>query len=177
MGAVDASARFLHILLGLRGNQRDAGWQKQGWRGLLTGQNQPLADLFADGMPLSDVLTVLSRLRNTVHGQAIEATMRQNGLSRDAPIVLPAEIEGRILACMDNLGGRAAWGVQPGVGRAAADPGQFLEQLFPAVLRLLNEVMAATPTAYVTGQRPLPDSGHPWYNDQNLLSVSWQLGF
>lgn len=178
MGAVDASARFIHVLLGLHGNQRDAGWQKQGWRSALTGQNQPLADLFADRTPLSDVLTVLGRLRNTVHGQAIEATMRQSGASHDAPMTLPAEMESQILSCMDNLGGRAAWGVQPGVGGSTAvDPGQFLEQLFPAVLKLLNEVMIATPTAYVSGSQPRPDSGHPWYNDRNRVSVSWQLGF
>ena len=83
--------------------------------------------------------------------------MRQNGQVRDAPLMLPAEHESQVLASMDNLGGRAAWGVQPGVGGAVAvDPGQFVEQLFPAVLRLLNAVMAATPPAYVRGQQPDP---------------------
>jgi hypothetical protein len=109
--------------------------------------------------------------------QAIEATLRQQDLSRDAPITLTAEYERRILASMDRLGGRAAWGAQPaGRGAVAVDPGQFVEQLFPAVLGLLNTV-AATPAAYVSGQASLPDSGHHWYSDQNRLSVSWQLGF
>ena len=113
-----------------------------------------------------------------MHGQAIQATMRQNGQIRDAPITLPAEHESQILASMDNLGGRAAWGAQPGAGGAVAvDPGQFVEQLFPAVLRLLNAVMAATPPAYVRGQQPHPDSGPRWYSERNRLSVSWQLGF
>ena len=178
MGAVDASARFIHVLLAVQGDQRDAGWQKGGWRSRLAGQGQPLADLFGSGAPLADVLTILSRLRNTVHGQAIQATMRQNGQVRDAPITLPAEHESQVLASMDNLGGRAAWGAQPGVGGAVAvDPGQFVEQLFPAVLRLLNAVMAATPPAYVRGQQPHPDSGPRWYSERNRLSVSWQLGF
>ena len=178
MGAVDASARFIHVLLAVQGDQRDAGWQKGGWRSRLAGQGQPLADLFASGTPLADVLTILSRLRNTVHGQAIQATMRQNGQVRDAPITLPAEHESQVLASMDNLGGRAAWGAQPGTGGAVAvDPGQFVEQLFPAVLRLLNAVMAATPPAYVRGQQPHPDSGPRWYSERNRLSVSWQLGF
>jgi hypothetical protein len=138
MGAVDASARFIHVLLAVQGEQRDAGWQKSGWRSKLVGQSQPLADLFGNGAPLADVLTVLSRLRNTVHGQAIQATMRQSGRIRDAPITLPAEHESRILASMDNLGGRAAWGARPGVsGAVAVDPGQFVGQLFPAVLGLL----------------------------------------
>jgi hypothetical protein len=178
MGAVDASARFVHVLLGLQGKkQRDAGWQKQQWRSQLTGQSQPLADLFASGTPLADVLTILSRLRNTVHGQAIQATLRQKGPIRDAPITLPPENESQILASMDNLGGQAAWGAQPAAGSAVAvDPGQFVERLFPAVLGLLNTVMATTPPGLVRGQRPEPDSAHPWYNERNLLSVSWQLG-
>ncbi len=178
MGAVDASARYIHVLLEVQGDHRDAGWQKGGWRSRLAGQSQPLADLFASGTPLADVLTILSRLRNTVHGQAIQATMRQNGQVRDAPITLPAEHESQVLASMDNLGGRAAWGAQPGAGGAVAvDPGQFVEQLFPAVLRLLNAVMAATPPAYVRSQQPHPDSGPRWYSERNRLSVSWQLGF
>ena len=178
MGAVDASARFIHVLLAVQGDQRDAGWQKGGWRSRLGAQGQPLADLFGSGAPLADVLTILSRLRNTVHGQAIQATMRQNGRIRDAPITLPAEHESQVLASMDNLGGWAAWGAQPGVGGAVAvDPGQFVEQLFPAVLRLLNAVMAATPPACVRGQQPGPDSGPRWYSERNRLSVSWQLGF
>jgi hypothetical protein len=86
MGAVDASARFIHALLSLPGQQRDAGWQKPGWRSKLTGQDQPLADLSDSGTLLADTVTVLSHLRNTVHGQAIQAVMRQSGLSRDAPI-------------------------------------------------------------------------------------------
>lgn len=33
------------------------------------------------------------------------------------------------------------------------DPGRFIEQLFPAVVRLLNAVMGATPPAYICGCR------------------------
>lgn len=178
MGAVDASARFVHVRLAVQGDQRDAGWQKGGWRSRLAAHGQPLADLSGSGAPLPDVLTILTRLRNAVHGQAIQATMRQNGMVRDAPLTLPAEHESQVLPSMDNLGGRAAWGAQPGAGGAVAvDPGQFVEQLFPAVLRLLNAVMAATPPAYVRSQQPDPDSGPGWYSERNRLSVSWQLGF
>jgi hypothetical protein len=178
MGAVDASARFIHVLLGLSGQQRDAGWQKPGWRSRLTGQSQPLADLFGNGTPLADALSILSHLRNTVHGQAIQAAIRQRGLSRDAPITLPTAYESQILASMDNLGGRDAWGALQGLGgTVAVDPGQFVEQLFPAVVQLLNKVMAATPLARADIRRPRPDADHPWYGERNRLSVSWQLGF
>jgi len=161
-----------------RADGRDHALQRALAAGDVLQDGTPLADLFAGGAPLADVLTILSRLRNTVHGQAIQATMRQNGQVRDAPIKLPAEHESQVLASMDNLGGRAAWGAQPGVGGGVAvDPGQFVEQLFPAVLWLLNAVMTATPPVYVRGQQPHPDSGPRWYSERNRLSVSWQLGF
>lgn len=73
--------------------------------------------------------------------------MRQNGRVRHAPITLPAEHESQDLASMNNLGGHTAWGAQPGIGGGVAlDPGQFVEQLFPAVLRLLNAFMVGIRT-------------------------------
>lgn len=177
MGAVDASARFIHVLLAPGGRQHEVGWRRS-WRTRLTGQNRPLADLFDDGEPLADVLTILGRLRNTVHERAIEAVTRTNGLVQDAPISLPAQSEQEILACMDNLGGQAAWGAGPGTGATVViDPGRFVERLFPEVVRLLNTVMATTPSAYVHGEPPRPNSGNHWYSERNQLSVSWQLGF
>jgi hypothetical protein len=59
----------------------------------------------------------------------------------------------------------------------AVDPGRFVERLFPAVVGLLNAVMAATPPEYVPGQEPSPESGPRWYSERNRLSVRWQLGF
>jgi hypothetical protein len=178
MGAVDVSARFIHVLLALQGQQRDAGWQNKGWRAKLTGQGQPLADLFDNGTPLTDTLNILRHLRNTVHGEAIQAAMRQNGPSRDAPITLPSAQESQILASMDNLGGRDAWGARLGTGgMVTVDPGQFVERLFPAVIRLLNTVMAATPLPDVGSQGPRTDDDHPWWGERNRLSVSWLLGF
>jgi hypothetical protein len=177
MGAVDASARFINALLAVVEKQRDAGWQKSQWRDKLANHSRPLADLFADGTPASDALTILSQLRNTVHGAAIQATLRQSGSTRDAPITLPADSEGKILAKMDNLGGRADWGASPSTsGAMLVDPVQFVQRLFPAVLGLLNAIMAATPSDYVPGQPPSPDSGPDWYSERNRLSVRWQLG-
>jgi hypothetical protein len=177
MGAVDASARFVNALLGVQKNQHSVGWRNQEWRTNLAGRSRPLADLFADGTPLTDAITILSRLRNTVHGTAIHATMSQNGPTRDASITLPADSEGRILASMDRLGGQAAWGARPGTsGRAIIDPGQFVQRLFPSVLELLNAVVAATPAECVLGQEPSPDSRPYLYSERNLLSVRWQLG-
>jgi hypothetical protein len=71
---------------------------------------------------MAGVLTILNRLRNTVHGQAIEATPLHSGQVHDAPVILPARDERQILACMGNAGGQAAWGTHVPAERSALTP-------------------------------------------------------
>ena len=179
MGAVDVSARFVHILLGLPVRQRRyAGWQhSDSWLAKVAEKDAALAALFKPGTTLAHTVDILRLLRNTVHSEAIRATMRQVGFTRDAPIRLPREDEKTILASMDAVGGRETWGAQAAPDRSAAvDPGRFIEQLLPSVLTVLNAVMAHTPGAGSAEQRSSNDD-HPWYNERNQCSIAWQLGF
>jgi hypothetical protein len=53
MGAVDASARFMHILLGLPAGQRHhAGWQRRSWRATVASKDHLLAGLSEPGTQL-----------------------------------------------------------------------------------------------------------------------------
>lgn len=178
MGAVDASARFIHTLLGLPADDKhQAGWQREGWRKKIAKENATLADLFRPNTPLADTLIILARLRNTVHGEMIRATMRQSVRSRDAAIRLPHEDGQKVLEAMGALGGREAWGVRTNAdGSEVVDPGLFVELLFPKVLTLLNAVMEHTPGGAGAGPRP-PGQGPRWYNERNRRSIRWQLGF
>jgi hypothetical protein len=155
MGAVDASARFIHVLLGLPADDKhQAGWQREGWRKKIAKENVTLADLFRPNTSLVDTLIILARLRNTVHSEMIRATMRQSVRSRDAVIRLPKGDEQSILEAMEALGGREAWGVRTNAdGSEVVDPGLFVELLFPKVLTLLNAVMERTPSAVGAGPR------------------------
>jgi hypothetical protein len=176
MGAVDASARFIHVLLGLPADDKhQAGWQREGWRKKIAKENATLADLFRPNTPLADTLIILARLRNTVHGEMIRATMRQSLRSRDAVIRLPHEDGQKVLDAMGALGDREAWGVRTiADGSEVVDPGLFVERLFPRVLTLLDAVMEQTPG----GGGPRPQGQGPrWYNQRNRLSIRWQLGF
>jgi len=176
MGVVDATARFVHLLLNVDGKPREAGWQKPEWRSKLAEHDRALGELFEVNQSLADTVTVLTQLRNTVHGQVIGVTLRQDGRLRDAVIRLPGESEHRILASMDRLDGRAAWGVQAGSnGSAVVDPGQLVAELFPRVMALLNAVIERTPLGSAAGQRPSGD-GHPWFNQRNQRTIRWQLG-
>ena len=180
MGAVDVSARFVHILLGLPAKQQSqAGWQRlDGWLAKVAEKDTALAALFESGTPLAHTMNILVPLRNTIHSEAIRATMRQRGFTRDAPVKLPEKDEKRILDGMDALGGRQAWGAQTAPDKSTVvDPGRFVEQLFPKVMTLLNAVMEHTPGASGTKQRRSSSEEHPWYNERNELSIGWQLGF
>jgi hypothetical protein len=176
MGAVDASARFIHIVLGLPTDKKHlAGWQRKGWSKEVAEQDTTLGDLCRTGTPLADSLVILTKLRNTVHSEMIRAIMQQSGRNRDAFIRLADDDQQKILDAMDALGGRTAWGVGAALdGSTVVDPGAFVGQLLPRVLTLLNVVMEHTPG----GAGPRPSSQGPrWYNERNRLSTRWQLGF
>ncbi len=175
MGAVDASARFVHVRLGLPGKERSVGWQHPDWRADIAKRGGPaLAALFGSGTTLAGTLRILGWLRNTVHGELIRATMQQQGWSRDAPIRLPKEDEQEILKAMDAAGGQAVWGVRAALdGSTVVDPARFVEQLFPAVLKLLNAIMEHTPRLGANAQPPSFEDGPRWYSQRNRLSVRW----
>ena len=189
MGAVDASARVAHHVLGLPRSPHDAAWQRTRWLTQIAAPQPGLAALFANGTPLHDTLTILRLLRNTVHGQMMRTTIVQStGRLRETAVRLPAADEPTILAAMDALGGRADWGVRPAArGASLVDPGLFIEQIVPKVIALLNEAMAATPVerlphvhlTAVDDQPPSPRRAGEAdiFGERNRLSIRWQLGF
>lgn len=101
-------------------------------------------------------------------------------------MALPDDALGDVLAAADILGGRDEWGLRALMPEQTyVDPGVLVEKLLPLVLRLLNQLMSATPVENIAGGNellsgPLPDSSqggfdsfHPAYR----ASIRWQLGF
>jgi hypothetical protein len=124
MGAVDASARVAHLVLGIAGNPRNAGWQNnQQWLPRVAAAEPTLAGLFNAETVNNHALTILRLMRNTVHGQMIRSiTLHQAGHMLETAIMLPASDEATILSSMDALGGRGSWGASSG----AASPHRIL---------------------------------------------------
>ena len=191
MGAVDASARVAHLVLGIAGNSRDAGWQRdQQWLPRVATAEPTLAALFNVGTVHTHALTILRLMRNTVHGQMIRSiALQQPGRMLETAIMLPASVsdEAAILAAMDALGGRGSWGASTGPYRWLVDPGVFIEQLLPRVLTMLNEVMDKTPVEQLSQvhltqadrQPPAPNpasGGMDEFSERSRLSIRWQLG-
>jgi hypothetical protein len=189
MGAVDASARVTHLVLGIAVNSREAGWQHyQKWLPRVATAEPALAALFNSGTVHTHALTILRFMRNTVHGQMIRSIAVQSaGRMLETAIMLPVSNEAAILSAMDALGGRGSWGASTGPNRWLVDPGVFIEQLLPRVLTMLNEVMDKTPVERLSQvhltqadcQPPAPDpanGGMDTFGELSRLSIRWQLG-
>lgn len=187
MGALDATARVAHHVLGLPPAEvYGAGWQKnRTWLKDVAALAPALASVVGPGTAGLDTLTVLRLLRNTVHGAGLKALAvgRTARADQETLVGLPRADHAEILAVADRRGGRTIWGLREVLpGELHADPGALLERLLPDVIALLNDLMAATPVEGLTGVRlkpvdliPPAGMGEP-FAEHRRHSVRWQLG-
>jgi hypothetical protein len=150
MAAIDVSARVTHRVLGITGDEYKAAWQNKrrgGWWRAVDSVDSQLASVVADGSRGDNVLSIVRLLRNSVHGAALQGIAYvQSGSPQQTLVGLPVSDEAELLAAMDRLGGRDAWGAQTTIpGRTHVDPGSVVENLFELVPALLNELMEKTP--------------------------------
>lgn len=184
MGALDASARVAHRVLGLPpGKVREAGWQRRDWLRSVEAVAPVLAEVAAD-TPGSDIVTILSRLRNTVHAAGLQALAIGPRGHREGTLAgLTCREGNQVLDAADRQGGRGVWGLQNLVeGRLHFDPGVLLEQLLPRVIGVMNKIMAATPVEQLArvslkADDSLPPGDQdPAFGKQERQSIRWQLG-
>lgn len=151
MAAVDVTARVAHRTLGMPlGDEFRAAWQNRrpgGWFESIQQTEPALADATGNGTGGLDTLTILRLLRNSVHGAALQGiAFSPHRGSYESLVALPRNDQADVLAAMERLGGRAAWGVRSIVpGRTYVDPGLLVDRLLVNVVELLNTLMAATP--------------------------------
>jgi len=186
MGAVDATARVAHRVLGLPpAGSHQAKWQNPSWLNTVAAAAPELASVVAVDAPERDALTILRLLRNSVHETGLTAMGIGLGARRQGTLVgLPSADRERILAAADRLGGRTEWGLRELIpGRLHAEPDFLLERLLPAVIELLNELMEATPVENLSGVSLTPEKHSPPrdrnspFGERERSSVRWQLGF
>jgi len=185
MGAIDATARVVHGVLGIGGSAHMAGWQHEKWLADVSRAASPLGAVFQPRTDDAHALTILRLLRNSIHGEALPALAVGQGRWRDRTLVgLPATQQADLLAAFAALGGEAAWGVEQVIpGRMHADPGILLEQLLPRVLQMLNKIMDATPVEQLSGVSlgtsdlvPPVDAHSEPFNELSRQSIRLQLG-
>jgi hypothetical protein len=182
MAAVDVAARIAHRALGLEGSERGAAWQRS-WLKRVEAVAPELAAVVADGTPGGHTLTILNALRNSIHGVALDALAvgSMTGQREDTLVGLPYGEADDVVAAMDGLGGREAFGVHELLpGRIHADPGVLLDALFAMTLELLNELMRLTPVEHLDGVSLSPEHEHPPtdspFDERSGRSIRWQLG-
>ncbi len=185
MAAVDVTARVAHRALGLAGSEYDAGWQRSSWLRKVKRQDPDLADVVAADAVGGRTLLVLSRLRNSIHGAAMDAlAVSQSSGRREQTLVgLPHAQTDQLLRAVDLLGGRDAWGIRELIPhRVHADPGVLLDRLFVGTLGLTDELMRLTPVEHLEGAMLDGDADGPPDDDGifdawTRQSIRWQLGF
>ena len=185
MGALDATARVAHAVIGLEGPSHQAGWQRNTWVAEIASAAPALAALFQPGADELHTLTILRLLRNSIHGAAMQPLGVGGPRGRERTLVsLPASNEPQLRAAFTALGGIADWGVEELIpGRLHFDPGGFVEQLFPRVTAMLNRIMDETPVERLPHVSLHPSDSLPPTGPQagpfaelNRQSIRWQLG-
>jgi hypothetical protein len=183
MAAVDVTARIAHLALGLERSERGAAWQRDRWLERVETTAPDLAAVVASGTPGRQTLTILNALRNSIHGAALSALAvgSATGPREDTLVGLPHGDADAVVAAMDTLGGREAFGVREVLPeRIHADPGVLLDALFAMTLDLLNELMRLTPVERLDGvslsrEHELPPPENP-FDEHSRNSIRLQLG-
>jgi hypothetical protein len=181
MGAVDASARIADLLLGLNLGEHAAGWNAKGWRKRAREASPEIDAVFSDGRH-QHALTILTELRNTIHGSQIGplAVATQRKQIRTV-IELPPDAASRLLSAINNRGGHERWGITTPIrGRVHADPARLLDALLEDVTAMLDGFVEAMPVSSLVGvnpaNAPLPQTRLWVFGDVPRESILWQLG-
>jgi hypothetical protein len=181
-GAVDATARVVHHVLDLKGSVRAAAWQHERWLAKVVDQTPDFATVVGAGTKSRRALTILTTLRNSVHGEALQPLSARKGSEpRQTLVGVPAPDAKDLLAAVDALGGQSLLAFEEILpGRFYTDPGVLLERLLPLILNLLNAIMETTPVDRLSGVALDPSHLAPPieepFDERTRLSIRWQLG-
>ncbi len=148
----DAAARVAHLVY-FGSDYDEAGWRRGGWAKQLAAAGPRRAALVADGTPGGTVLKLISRMRNTIHGEALGTiTLQSGGRPTENPVELRASDATKTVADIVSLGDDpAAWGLREEHGRTYLSADRYAESLLPYAVSLLNELMAATAVERLPG--------------------------
>jgi hypothetical protein len=182
MAAVDVTARVAHRALALDSNEYRAGWQNKRWLSEVAETSPDLAALVAPGTPGANTVEILRLLRNSIHGAALQPlAVSSQFQERDATLVgLPPDDAQRLVAAMDAVGGRRAFGLRITLpDRVHADPGKLTDAIFTRTVDLLNQLMEKTPVESFAGAVATDDAAPPnddIFGSQPRESIRLQLG-
>lgn len=114
-GAMDAAARYCHLIADVGGPQRHAGWQKPGWPKKLARSAPELSPLLAPSAALPATARLLGVLRNHIHEAPLSSEQYGPGpeiLDHQIGLIALDHDEGETVAAAATLlGGEQRWGI------------------------------------------------------------------
>lgn len=152
--AFDAAARVAHLVY-IGRDYEEAGWRRVVWRQKLARAAPRLAAITDDGTAGAALLQLISRLRNTIHGEAMRPIQVRGASGRNDYLTqLSADEAAKLRARITVLGeAPRRWGLKPGpITYLAVD--RYAEALLPHAVRLMNVLMAATEVERLPGVDP-----------------------
>lgn len=92
------------------------------------------------------MLKLISRMRNTIHGEALRTiTLQPGGRPTENPVELGANDAAKSCTDIVFLGDDpAAWGLHSEHGRMHLGADRYVESLLPHAVSLFNDLMVAT---------------------------------
>ncbi len=100
------------MTLGLSKDILFASWLRKEWIRSLSKANPELHSLVAEGTEGHAALLILSRLRNSVHGEFLSPAISMKDRVNETVVRLPRSSQQDILDAVDQLGGREYWDIK-----------------------------------------------------------------
>jgi hypothetical protein len=157
VGGLDAMARVARHAYGATIKEELTSFRNQQFRAQLAqaGAHQLLA--VATGQHALDVMTLLGRPRNAIHGAAWRAWHALADDSRKNTFVtIPPPVAPTIAEAAARLGGPDRWGLAHRFGDLRLDPYTYAVTLVVEAFRLVNELADATDVVRLFGSQPVP---------------------
>lgn len=185
MGAVDVTARVVHLILKMPNKPYEAAWQKDKWYSNVCSIEPNLTSLFPGNSVNDNTLTILRLLRNSVHGTALQGITTVFGMDQKRMMVMiPKDDESHIIQAMESMGGKENWGFKPIIpGRTYIEPEVLVDRLFEYVVKMLNSILKETPVERLNfvgkllTDPPIRDNGFDNFSEDSRKNIRWQLGF
>jgi hypothetical protein len=133
-------------------------WRKKtGWRVRLQQASPELHAAMSPGSSHAQAHEVLSLLRNSIHGEALNTLPVKRGSRTPIEhlLVLPPADRRKLKPLLTQLGGLERWGYEDLPGRYACVKAELVtEQLLPRGVRALDKLMSLTPVEELPGLPP-----------------------
>lgn len=175
--ALDVTARVMNYVLDTGVEPHLVGWGRKNWRKQVAKLSVAVAQLI-DDETFTDLVAIVSSLRNTIHGAALDSLALSEGMSRnrtDTLVGLPSEQLDGLLNAMDRLGGHEQWGVRKMIpGRAHADVDVLCEKLMATVPAAINRIMRITPVESLDGVTLTADKLSPDEDTQSPFASRYR---